>query len=77
MNLLKAGGTIGGLTLVSRILGFAREMVFARVMGASAAAEYVYDGQAYRDIIRRAPLSPEARAARDRLDTAAGRRNRR
>jgi putative peptidoglycan lipid II flippase len=39
MNLLKAGGTIGGLTLVSRILGFLREMVFARVMGASAAAE--------------------------------------
>jgi putative peptidoglycan lipid II flippase len=39
MNLLKAGGTIGGLTLVSRILGFAREMIFARVMGASAAAE--------------------------------------
>jgi hypothetical protein len=42
-----------------------------------AAAEYIYDGQAYRDIIRRAPLSPEARAARDRLDTAAGRLNRR
>ncbi|HEX6218077.1 MAG TPA: murein biosynthesis integral membrane protein MurJ [Sphingomicrobium sp.] len=39
MNLIKAGGTIGGLTLVSRILGFAREMVFARIMGASAAAE--------------------------------------
>ena len=39
MNLLKATGTIGGLTMVSRILGFAREMVFARVMGASAAAE--------------------------------------
>ena len=39
MNLLKAGGTIGGLTLVSRILGFAREMVFARIMGATAAAE--------------------------------------
>lgn len=39
MNLVKAGGTIGGLTLVSRILGFAREMMFARVMGASAAAE--------------------------------------
>jgi len=39
MNLLKAGGTIGGLTLVSRVLGFAREMVFARVMGASGAAE--------------------------------------
>jgi putative peptidoglycan lipid II flippase len=39
MNLVKAGGTIGGLTLVSRILGFVREMVFARVMGASGAAE--------------------------------------
>ena len=39
MNLLKAGGTIGGLTLVSRILGFAREMMFARVMGATSAAE--------------------------------------
>ena len=39
MNLLKAGGTIGGLTLVSRILGFVREMIFARVMGATAAAE--------------------------------------
>ena len=39
MNLLKAGGTIGGLTMVSRIIGFAREMIFARVMGASAAAE--------------------------------------
>src|SRR5688500_20286572 len=39
MNLLKAGGTIGGLTMVSRILGFVREMIFARVMGATAAAE--------------------------------------
>ena len=34
MNLLKATGTIGGLTLVSRIAGFAREMVMARVLGA-------------------------------------------
>jgi hypothetical protein len=42
-----------------------------------AAAEYVYDGQAYRDIIRRSPLSPEARVARDRLDLVARRRNRR
>jgi putative peptidoglycan lipid II flippase len=39
MNLLKAGGTIGGLTLVSRILGFVREMVFARIMGAGMAAD--------------------------------------
>jgi putative peptidoglycan lipid II flippase len=39
MNLVKAGGTIGGLTLVSRILGFVREMIFARVMGAGMAAD--------------------------------------
>ena len=39
MNLWKATGTIGGLTMVSRVLGFAREMVFARVMGAGMAAD--------------------------------------
>jgi putative peptidoglycan lipid II flippase len=39
MNLWKATGTIGGLTMVSRILGFGREMLMARVMGASAAAD--------------------------------------
>src|SRR5688500_7541730 len=39
MNLMKAMGTIGGLTLVSRILGFAREMIFSRIMGAGMAAD--------------------------------------
>lgn len=39
MNLLKATGTIGGLTLVSRAAGFAREMLMSRIMGASAAAD--------------------------------------
>jgi putative peptidoglycan lipid II flippase len=39
MNLWKAMGTIGGLTMVSRVLGFAREMIFARVMGAGMAAD--------------------------------------
>jgi putative peptidoglycan lipid II flippase len=34
MNLVKVTGTIGGLTLVSRVAGFAREMVMARVLGA-------------------------------------------
>src|SRR5919112_1185345 len=37
MNLLKATGTIGGLTLVSRVLGFARDMIGSRVLGASNA----------------------------------------
>jgi len=39
MNLVKATGTIGGLTMVSRIAGFAREMLMSRIMGASDAAD--------------------------------------
>ena len=39
MNLHRATGTIGGLTLVSRIAGFAREMLMSRVMGASWQAD--------------------------------------
>jgi putative peptidoglycan lipid II flippase len=39
MRLIQATGTIGGLTLVSRVFGFAREMIFARVMGAGMAAD--------------------------------------
>src|SRR5258705_3824042 len=39
MNLLKATGTIGGLTMISRIAGFAREMLMSRIMGASDAAD--------------------------------------
>ena len=37
MNLIKAVGTIGGLTLVSRVLGFARDMIGSRILGASHA----------------------------------------
>lgn len=39
MTLVRAAGLIGGLTLVSRILGFAREMILARVLGAGLAAD--------------------------------------
>ena len=39
VNLIKATGTIGGLTLVSRIAGFAREMLMSLVMGASWQAD--------------------------------------
>ncbi|GAA4720180.1 murein biosynthesis integral membrane protein MurJ [Sphingomonas lutea] len=37
MNLLKATGTIGGLTMISRVLGFARDMIGSRILGASHA----------------------------------------
>ncbi|NBR31457.1 MAG: murein biosynthesis integral membrane protein MurJ [Sphingomonadaceae bacterium] len=39
MKLGKAIGTIGGLTMVSRVLGFVREMVMARVLGANMYAD--------------------------------------
>lgn len=39
MSLLKNVGTIGGLTMVSRIFGFARDMLLARVLGAGLAAD--------------------------------------
>ena len=37
MNLYRAIGSIGGLTMVSRVLGFARDMISSRVLGASNA----------------------------------------
>lgn len=39
MNLVKSMGTIGGLTMVSRVFGFAREMLMSRIMGASGEAD--------------------------------------
>ncbi|MGV3554489.1 MAG: murein biosynthesis integral membrane protein MurJ [Croceibacterium sp.] len=39
MSLLRHVGTIGGLTMVSRIAGMAREMIFARVLGANAVTD--------------------------------------
>jgi len=38
-SLVKSVGTIGGLTMVSRIFGFARDMLLARVLGAGLAAD--------------------------------------
>ncbi|MBX7513677.1 murein biosynthesis integral membrane protein MurJ [Qipengyuania sp. GH38] len=39
MSLLKNVGTIGSLTMVSRIAGMAREMIFSRVLGANAVTD--------------------------------------
>lgn len=39
MSLVRNVGTIGGLTLVSRVFGFARDMLLARVLGAGLAAD--------------------------------------
>ncbi|MEO7248172.1 MAG: murein biosynthesis integral membrane protein MurJ [Novosphingobium sp.] len=39
MNLTRALGTVGGLTLVSRVLGLVRDSLFARFIGASFASD--------------------------------------
>ncbi|GGE17612.1 putative lipid II flippase MurJ [Polymorphobacter glacialis] len=39
MNLVRATATIGGLTLISRIAGFVRDMLMARFVGAGMAAD--------------------------------------
>ena len=39
MNLVRALATIGGLTLVSRVLGFVRDMLMARFVGAGFASD--------------------------------------
>ena len=39
MSLIRNVGTIGGFTLVSRIFGFARDILLARVLGAGLAAD--------------------------------------
>ena len=39
MNLLKVLGTISSMTLLSRILGFVRDTVIARVFGAGLATD--------------------------------------
>src|SRR6186997_28629 len=38
-SLVKNVGTIGGLTAVSRVFGFVRDMITARVLGAGLAAD--------------------------------------
>ena len=42
MNLIKSTGTIGGLTLVSRVAGFAREMLMSRILGAGVYTDAFY-----------------------------------
>ena len=42
MNLHKSTLTIGGLTMVSRIAGFAREMLMSRILGAGLFTDAFY-----------------------------------
>jgi len=53
MNILKATGVIGGLTLVSRIFGFARDMLLSRVLGAGLAADAFFVAFRLPNLFRR------------------------
>lgn len=53
MNLLKALATISSLTLVSRILGFARDMIIARLFGAGLATDAFFVAFRIPNLLRR------------------------
>ena len=53
MNLLKALGTISSMTLLSRILGFVRDTVIARVFGAQLAADAFFVAFKIPNFLRR------------------------
>lgn len=53
MSLLKNVGTIGSLTLVSRIAGMAREMIFARVLGANGVTDAWFQAFIIPNVFRR------------------------
>ncbi len=53
MSLVKAVGTIGGLTMVSRVFGFARDMLLARFLGAGTGADAFFVAFKLPNIFRR------------------------
>ncbi len=53
MNIVKATGVIGGLTLVSRIFGFARDMLLSRILGAGLAADAFFVAFRLPNLFRR------------------------
>jgi putative peptidoglycan lipid II flippase len=53
MSLLKNVGTIGGLTMLSRVAGMAREMIFSRVLGANAVTDAWFQAFIIPNVFRR------------------------
>lgn len=53
MSLLRNVGTIGSLTLLSRIAGMAREMIFSRVLGANAVTDAWFQAFIIPNVFRR------------------------
>jgi len=76
LKLLKSTLTVGSATFVSRLLGFARDVVFARYFGASGATDAFFLAFRIPNFMRRlfaegafslafVPIMSEARAAKD------------
>ncbi|MGB7405750.1 MAG: murein biosynthesis integral membrane protein MurJ [Pacificimonas sp.] len=53
MSLIKSVGTIGGLTMVSRVFGFARDMLLSRLLGAGTGADAFFVAFKLPNIFRR------------------------
>ncbi|MEO0500152.1 MAG: murein biosynthesis integral membrane protein MurJ [Pseudomonadota bacterium] len=53
MSLVKSVGTIGGLTMVSRVFGFARDILLARFLGAGTGADAFFVAFKLPNIFRR------------------------
>ncbi|MFO7580289.1 murein biosynthesis integral membrane protein MurJ [Nitrosomonas halophila] len=53
MNLLKALATVSGMTLISRILGFVRDLMIARIFGAGVATDAFFVAFRIPNLLRR------------------------
>ncbi len=53
MNLLKALATVSGMTMISRILGFARDVLIARIFGAGVATDAFFVAFRIPNLLRR------------------------
>ncbi|MCX7631571.1 MAG: lipid II flippase MurJ, partial [Geminicoccaceae bacterium] len=53
MNLLRAAATVGSFTLLSRVLGFVRDLAIAAVLGAGAAADAFFVAFKLANMLRR------------------------
>ncbi|MBI3916417.1 MAG: murein biosynthesis integral membrane protein MurJ [Betaproteobacteria bacterium] len=80
MNLLKALATVSGMTLISRILGFVRDVAIARVFGAGLATDAFFVAFKIPNLLRRlfaegafsqafVPILAEYRNQRGETDT--------
>ncbi len=53
MRFLRSFATVGGFTLASRILGFVRDLLFSRLLGAGAAADAFFAAFQFPNLFRR------------------------